>query len=218
MAGHGAIIFVGGDSPHSSLSAHLPGDAHVIAADSGWEHAVRMGLTPNDLVGDMDSIHPVHLEQARNLGACVIEHPRDKDFTDTEIALRRAVEAGCDHITVVSGGGDRFDHLLSMVHAMSDINLPLVAYVGTTRIEFVRPSRDLVVAAGPARTISLVPIGGDAIGVTTSGLRWNLEDDTLRSAASRGVSNEPTHESVTVSVAEGTVAVLQPHFTGENKT
>lgn len=212
MAHARAIIFIGGDAPSADLARpHIDG-AMVIAADSGWEHAVAAGAVPHLLVGDMDSIREAHLADARRLGVDIVEHPRDKDRTDLEIALVAARGAGARTVHVVSGGGDRFDHVLAMVHSIAAHadDADVSAQVGTSRIDILTPRVHLTFGTVPGDTVSLVPLGGHAKGVTTRGLKWELDRDTLRSFESRGVSNVATTDRVRISVRTGVVAVIRP--------
>ena len=119
MATSHTLIFIGGDPPHPNVRQHLPTDAYIIAADSGYAHAIAMGFVPNELVGDMDSILAVDLTDAHDSNVLITEYPTDKDLTDTEIAIASALARQSTHITVVSGGGDRFDHVLGMVHSLA---------------------------------------------------------------------------------------------------
>ena len=104
MAETPAVIFIGGDAPHPTIVDTLPRDSFVIAADSGWEHAINSGFIPHVLVGDMDSISPSHLQQARELDVHIIEHHPDKDFTDFEIALALAADHHHHNVHLVSRG------------------------------------------------------------------------------------------------------------------
>ena len=212
MAEKPALIFIGGDAPHPRILDLLPRDAFVIAADSGWEHAVNSGFTPHVLIGDMDSISPAHLQQARDMNVHIIEHHADKDFTDTELALELAANHHHHSIHLVSGGGDRFDHLLALVHSLAPHagDISLTAHVGSSRIHIIQPGHGLMFGATPGQTISLIPLGGAAKGVTTTGLKWNLTKDTLRPFASRGVSNVATDSTVTLAVRKGHLAVIIP--------
>ena len=212
MAHESAIIYIGGDGPdHSLAHPHLDG-ALVIAADSGWEHAIAAGAQPSLLVGDMDSIRADHLADARARGTIIVEHPRDKDLTDLEIALDAARDAGARRVHVVSGGGDRFDHLLAMVHSLAARadDATVTAQIGGSRIHILTPRLHVTFPASPGDTVSLVPLGGRAKGVSTRGLRWELRRDTLRPFESRGVSNVATHDEVRVSVRTGVVAIIRP--------
>lgn len=207
-----ATVFVGGFAPHARALDEAIGDSLVIAADSGWEHAVASGRRPHVLVGDMDSISPAHLADAIALGTEVIEHPVEKDETDTELALALAVRRGARHITVIAGGGDRPDHVFAMLHSITS---PLLAgitvdgWLSGTRFRVCTVSTPAGLRTHDGDTVSLLPVGGPAE-VTTTGLRWLLSHETLVAHASRGVSNVATGPC-TVTVHNGTlIAFITP--------
>ena len=213
MATRHTLIFIGGDPPHPNVRQHLPADAFIIAADSGYAHAIAMGFVPSELVGDMDSITAVDLSDARDSNILISQFPTDKDLTDTEIAITSAIARQSTHITVVSGGGDRFDHVLGMVHSLASCALTVdtTLLIGTARVSYTTYTKEFRITTQPGDTISLIPIGGAAT-VTTTGLQWELDNDTLQSFASRGVSNIATGESVSISVTDGSLAVIEPFF------
>jgi thiamine pyrophosphokinase len=213
MASSHTLIFIGGDPPHPKVRQHLPADAFVIAADSGYAHAIAMGLAPNELVGDMDSITSVDLTDARDSNILITEYPSDKDLTDTEIAIASAIARRSSHVTVVSGGGDRFDHVLGMVHSLASCarTVDTTLLIGTARVSYVSYTKEFQLDTQPGDIVSLIPLGGDNT-VTTTGLQWELDHDTLQSFASRGVSNIATSESVSISVTDGVLAVIEPFF------
>ena len=213
MASGHTLIFIGGDPPHPNMRQHLPVDAHVIAADSGYAHAIAMGFVPHELVGDMDSITAVDLTDARDSNILISQFSADKDLTDTEIAIASAIARHSIHITVVSGGGDRFDHVLAMVHSLASCagTIDTTLLIGTTRVSYVSFTKKFTIETQAGDIVSLIPIGGAAT-VTTTGLQWELNSDTLQSFASRGVSNIATGESITISVTDGLLAVIEPFF------
>jgi thiamine pyrophosphokinase len=213
MASGHTLIFIGGDPPHPNVRQHLSTDAHVIAADSGYAHAIAMGFVPNELVGDMDSITAVDLTDARDSNILISQFSADKDLTDTEIAIASAIARHSTHITVVSGGGDRFDHVLAMVHSLASCAgaIDTTLLIGTARVSYVTFTQKFTIETQAGDIVSLIPIGGAAT-VTTTGLQWELNSDTLQSFASRGVSNIATGESITISVTDGLLAVIEPFF------
>ncbi|MEI6299112.1 MAG: thiamine diphosphokinase [Actinomycetota bacterium] len=213
MASSHTLIFIGGDPPHPNVRQHLSTDAYVIAADSGYAHAIAMGFTPNELVGDMDSITPVDLSDARDSNVQITQYPANKDLTDTEIAIASALKHDSSQITMVSGGGDRFDHVLGMVHSLASCAGTIHAslFIGTARVSYATYTREFQLPAQAGNIVSLLPIGGDAT-VTTTGLQWELTNDTLQSFASRGVSNIAKGTSVSISVTDGCLAVIEPFF------
>lgn len=221
MAHRHAIIFIGGDAPHEhanhtsraivtgadSAAASTTGvTALVIAADSGWEHAVGAGHTPDILVGDMDSISAGHLADARAARTEIIEQPADKDETDTEIALATAVSRGATHITVIAGGGDRPDHVFAMLHSLSSPGLAparIDGHLGASRFHVCRAGAPVDIHTQPGDTVSLLPVGGDAV-VSADNLKWPLVRGTLHAHESRGISNVATGR-VDIAVHQGTL-------------
>jgi thiamine pyrophosphokinase len=210
--GH-TLIFTGGDGPHSLVFPHLPSDAFIIAADSGYEHAVSSGHQPHLLVGDMDSISAAHLADARVLGIEIEEHQSNKDLTDTELAVTAALERGATAITIVAGGGDRFDHVIGLLHSLASFSPRALTtvFIGTARITFTSPGDLRTITTTVNDTVSLIPLGGDVV-VSTTGLQWNLMNETLRAFASRGVSNRAIHATITVHATAGILAIIQPFF------
>ena len=208
-----SLIFIGGDAPNKNVVAHLPADVFVIAADSGYEHALAFGFTPHVLVGDLDSISPHHLADARHRNIDIIEHPIHKDHTDTEIALHLAQTRTSASITIVSGGGDRFDHVLAMMHSVAHqaTETPTRAYINTARIDYFAGPIAASVHTNTGATISLIPIGGD-VHLSSLGLQWNLQNETLNAFASRGVSNTAIENDIHLEISLGTIAVIQPHY------
>lgn len=210
-----AVVILGGDSPPFD-SVPAATDALIIAADSGWDHALSLGLSPHVLVGDLDSISSTSLNDARQTDTLIVEHPRDKDATDAELALSIAADHGVSSIHVISGGGDRLDHVLGALHILAAPALRGVhtmCTTGCTHIHVVTSHRRETFDVITGETVSLIPIGGDVHVSTTDGLRWPLQDEVLTAFSSRGVSNVAVSNSVTVTVASGVLFVIRPgHF------
>jgi thiamine pyrophosphokinase len=206
-----AVVFAGGDpSRHEDLTGLSP-EALVIAADSGAVHAVALGWPVHLLVGDLDSVPPSLVEHLEAAGTEVRRHPRAKNHTDLALALTLATEAGVSRVTVVGGHGGRLDHLLANILLLGSEHwaaLDVDARMGPSRVTIVRRHRELV--GGPGDLVSLVALGGDVEGVTTSGLLFPLQDATLAAGTSQGVSNEMTGPRAAVTVRSGVLAAIQP--------
>jgi thiamine pyrophosphokinase len=208
---------IGGDPLHAGVADRLPADAFVIAADSGYDHAVAAGLRPQLLVGDLDSISDSGQAAARVAGVPIDAHPADKDATDTELALDRAlgyVGPG-GSVTIVGGGGDRLDHLLASILVLAQPRFvacaELAAWVGPALVRVLHAPRTIELPAlATGTTLSLLPIG-DVEGVSTAGLRWPLAAEPLPSGTSRGVSNLASGGPATVAATRGVLAVVLPH-------
>ncbi|NLD72229.1 MAG: thiamine diphosphokinase [Chloroflexi bacterium] len=181
----------------------------VIAADGGanWLHA--RGLGAHLLVGDLDSITP-EAQAALVAGGCrVLEHPRRKDETDTELALLEAVARGARRITLIGASGNRIDHTLGniLLLAMPALEgIQTTIYDGHSYLSLVR--REATVRGRAGDVVSLLPIGGDAEGVTTDGLEYPLRGETLRMGPARGISNVLAGREGRVAVAQGCLLMV----------
>jgi thiamine pyrophosphokinase len=205
------LVFAGGDPVDLRWRDALPLDARIIAADSGLEHVQALGRHADLVVGDLDSVSPVALERAIAAGTEVEEHPADKDATDLELALAAAKRAGATRVTVLGAGGGRFDHFLANVllfAAPEWATFELHALIGDAHAVIVRS--DIEVRGAIGSILGLLPVGGPATGIRTTGLRWALTDDVLAPGSTRGVSNEMTAPIATVSLATGVLLAVQP--------
>ena len=210
------VVLAGGDDVDDALAAHLPAEALVVAADSGLELAAPLGLTVDRIVGDLDSVDPDLLAEARSAGIPVDEYPQDKDRTDLAIALDTALEHAPDRIVVVGGHGGRLDHLLgnaALIASSTYEDVEVVALMGTARVTVLRGRPDPVATALTGKVgelVSLLPFHGEVTGVTTRGLRFPLDDAALPAGSSLGVSNEFAAPHASVSVRSGALLAVQP--------
>lgn len=203
------LILAGGDPLPSSVVAEIPSKALVIAADSGLDHALALGLDVHLRVGDFDSVSEAAMD--RYAAAPEERWPADKDATDLEIAMDAAMQRGADRVLVVGGHGGRLDHLLgnaALIASPRYATIEVSWLAGTSRVTVVRRRAEIRGRRG--ELVSLIPTGGDAGGVSTSGLRWDLEDAVLPFGTSRGVSNVMTDEVAPIRVESGTLLVVQP--------
>ncbi len=218
------LVVADGDVPaRADLDAAWPGWADgvtaVVAADGGYARAAAVGFRPDVLVGDLDSLAADQAAAAEASGAEVRRFPPDKDESDTELALAEAIGLGATRITVLGAfGGPRLDHALA--------NLWLLAHpqlAGADVVLLDAGARACLVAAPgpdggpvtrhlpgrPGATVSLLPFGGDADGVTTNGLRYALRDEPLRSGPARGLSNVRLGSDATVTLRRGRLLVVE---------
>jgi thiamine pyrophosphokinase len=217
-----SVIVIGGHPPDSRILGVLPSRHRVICADSGLDHALRLGLTPDVVIGDMDSVDHSSLAKARAMDCTIIEHSVDKDFTDTELALEYAIRIGSRDITLVWGGGDRIDHVLGVIAALGHDHLAALdsvrAWIATDRIDVVHAGRNLVTDNAVDTTISLITLGTRNAVVTTRGLKWDLNAGTLTGDRARGVSNLVVSSPCSIHCQSGTLAVISPGYLSDRAT
>lgn len=200
-------MFAGGDAPLPQATRRIPSGAFVIAADSGLDHAHRLGFEADLLVGDLDS---VSLDASdRHVGE-VDRYSEDKDYTDLELAVEAAV-ARAHLVLVVGGHGGRLDHLLANAELLADHRWSAARIVWLAGEDLVTVVRNRESLHGtPGDLVSLIPLSGHAIGVTTRGLQWSLTDATLAAGSTRGVSNRLLEETAHISVRQGVLLAVQP--------
>jgi len=208
-----ALIFAGGNAPLPHLSKFLPQAQWRIAADSGLDHALALGVTPDVVVGDSDSVSNQALALAHSLDIEFISAPTDKDFTDTELALSHAVHLGAQKIVVVSAGGGRFDHahgLLASLFHPEWAHIHIEAFIDTAHVFALHGPSSLHIEGKQNSLVALHAMNGIAHGISTEGLRWQLRNESLAPWVSRGVSNELTGTSGDISLQSGALLVVQP--------
>lgn len=214
----GALVLAGGD-PLASAQRHLlPAADLVVAADSGLHEARDLGVHVDVVVGDFDSADPAAVAAARQAGAVIERHSAVKDATDLELAIDAAVARGAARVTVVGGSGGRLDHFLANVAVLASPRFAEVAVdalFSDARVVVLQGGRAPVPVAGPAGSlVTLLPVGGDGRGITTSGLEYPLHHEDLAAGTSRGVSNLRGSGRASVGLDAGTLLLIQP-FGGE---
>jgi thiamine pyrophosphokinase len=203
-----AIVFAAAPvAPNARLRSRLAAlpQPHVIAADAGAATALAFGFTPDLVIGDFDSI------DSETLGPLKLERfPRDKDLTDGELAVERALQLDVSEIFLVGFlGGPRLDQALANILLLTALEVPAILLDEQNECVVVR--HDHTWTAEPNEVISLIPVSETVEGVTTEGLRWPLRGETLTRGQTRGISNEPTATEVRVRVASGTLLITR-HF------
>lgn len=204
-------ITPGPADPAGAAAVGLPSPDLVIAADSGWYTARCHGIVPHELIGDLDSIGPDDIDEAIRLGVEVHRFPSDKDATDLELAVDRAVAQGAEHVVVIGPGGGRLDHQLGELLLLASprlADLVIDARLGRAWVHRVRGG-PRTIRGRPGAGLSILAIAGPAT-VTTTGLRWQLSAEQLDPGSTRGISNEFEHDTATVGTEHGTVLVIVP--------
>ena len=175
----------------------------VIAADGGVKHTEKLGLTPDVILGDFDSLGFVPE------GAAVF--PVEKDDTDAMLAIRRGLGRGYRRFVIYGGlDGDRLDHTLANFQALQYLadREAVGCLVGRKYLVTVVKDGRLSFPAEAKGILSLFCLGPDARGVTLRGVKYPLEDGSLSSGFPLGVSNHFVGEKAEISVKNGSLLVL----------
>jgi thiamine pyrophosphokinase len=207
-----AIIVAGGQAGGDGGWRQWVGEGDwIIGADGGAAQALAWGLVPHLVIGDMDSLSGEARAALEAQGSRFVVHPRAKDETDLELALTHAAQQGAREIVVLGALGGRLDHTVAnvLLLALPQLDGLVVRIAGDGgNALLVRGGGEATLEGRPGDLVSLLPLGGDAHGVTTAGLTWPLAGDTLRFGFSRGVSNEMTAPVARIAVQEGYLLVV----------
>ncbi len=181
----------------------------IVAADGGAASAIAHGWWPHLLVGDLDSAPPEVQAAVLEHGGRIVRYPARKDETDTELALRAALESGAEEVLLIGAAGNRLDHTLANVLLLAlpeaaQVRLTILA--GKQRLFLIRDAAEI--RGQPGDLVSLLPIGGDASGIWTTGLEYPLADGTLPLGTPRGVSNVLCEPRATVRVQKGLLLAI----------
>jgi thiamine pyrophosphokinase len=223
-AGRRALVLADGDvAARTRLDDAWPGWSEgidlVVAADGGARHAAGLGLTVGRWVGDGDSVAAGDLERLRAAGTPIELSSRDKEESDTELAVVAAAEMGADEITILGAfGGPRLDHGLANVALLAHpvlIGRSALLLSAEARVRMVRapgPDGGPVTAELSGRVgdlVSILPFGVDGEHLSTSGLRYPLFDEKLVVGSARGLSNVRLEPDAVLVVGSGLLLIIE---------
>ena len=178
----------------------------IIAADAGYHHLEKIGLLPDVLLGDFDTIGTIPKHK------CIVKFPKEKDFTDTELSLMHGIDKGYKKFVICGAlGGKRLEHTLG--------NLSLAASYAEKGYDITLTDGNYIAKAlhnasatfdeNETGFISVFSISGKAIGVSIEGLKYALTDATLDcSNPTLCISNEFIGKKANISVKDGTIIII----------
>ena len=185
---------------------------YFIASDAGMHFFEWAHITPQDIVGDFDSADVNELQKFRQDPQVQfhVYNPK-KDYVDTELALRLAIDRDSSEIHILGGTGTRLDHVLGTVHVLGLAlvqNIPCFLVDAYNRVRLVGAGRiEMKKAEQFGQYVSLIPLTTQVRGVTLSGFLYPLNDGTFDIFRSLGISNEIVQETAVIEITDG-IAVL----------
>jgi len=207
-----AVILANGHLPDPEAARrHIQAADRLICADGGTQHAIQLGLVPDVVVGDLDSIDAPTRARLEAAGVRLVAHPARKDKTDLELALGLAVAEGAAQVDLLATLGGRLDQSLANLLLLAQ---PEWATVSVRVIEgretawVVRGGQTARLAGNAGDTLSLVPLTPKVSGVNLTGVEWPLVDATLQLGSTWTISNALAERVARLEVAEGLVLVV----------
>ncbi len=205
------MIIANGDvSGLEGLLSRCSKDVYIICADGAARYLVAIGLVPNLLVGDFDSIAPEDLEWMKERNVNLRQFPVQKDSTDSELALEYALALKPHCITLLGGIGSRWDHSLSNILFLDrlrrqGIKARLINETGQLTITDSR----LEIEGEPGEIVSIIPLSELAEGVTLKGLEYPLTNHDIPRGSSLGISNRLLEHRGLITLKKGVLLVYQ---------
>lgn len=201
------ICYIVGAGEKSGLAFKPFENDMVIAVDGGFGYLVEMGLEPDLVIGDFDSLG--YIPEHKN----VIRLKKEKDDTDMLSAVKEGMKEGYDTFYLYCGMGGRIDHTLA--------NIQLLAYLSQNgKKGFLIDEKNILTAvtdgsidfpSGHKGYISVFSYSEKCVGVYLKGLKYELDNSEITNTFPIGVSNEFTEESASISVKDGTLIVVFPN-------
>ena len=204
------VIFANGELPDLERARRLlRNDDYLICADGGTRHTRALGIQPDLVIGDLDSAEQEQLQVLQDANVPIERFPHDKNETDLELAINRAVGLQPDQILILGALGGRLDQTLGNITLLTDPRLAELNVKLDDGLEEAFICRQTVQVHGSAGDlVSLIPWGGPVSGIRTRDLKWPLNDETLYPDKTRGISNEMLGETASILIASGLLLVV----------
>lgn len=182
----------------------------IICADGGAEYAYRCGIIPNYLIGDFDSIDRNIFEYFKAQKTEIIRFSSEKDYTDTEICVKKALELNCNEICILAGIGGRMDHSLGNIGLLHIISAKgSRGYIASEDCYIYLCNREISIKGNIGDVVSILPFKADAHGVTLKGLKYPLNDAYIEFGLPIGLSNEMLENECNISIKNGELLVIK---------
>lgn len=203
----GYIIINGNLSVVPLLKEKIGINDLLVCADGAAEHIFKQQLIPDVIIGDLDSIPPEIEIFYKKKEVTFIRYPREKDYTDTELAVKYAINNGAEELVICGLLGDRLDHVLANIFYLAKIaqKRPCCILEQNSSLYIID---DLIELKGDVGDeLSLIPLR-NCKGVKTTGLYYPLHTENLQLGSTRGISNVFIRNEITVEIMSGTLLVV----------
>lgn len=183
----------------------------IICANGGLAHALKMGLKPALVVGDLDSLLPAQKKIVSEKKIKLLRHPAGEDSSDLELALDYGLAVKPKEIIILGAlGGKRLDHLLANLFLLAKpLKEKIPAKIADCKIEAGLYDENFKIKGSPGDYLSLFALSATVENVVTEGLKYPLKGEALKFSSSLGLSNEFVQNLATVSFHKGLILAIK---------
>lgn len=198
-----AVLIANGTfSDYERLKGYIEPEDVIICADGGYDHARKLSVMPDVVIGDMDSVKSASIEAEE------VVYPAKKDLTDSEIVVEYALRKGYRDLLLLGFIGTRMDHTLTNLFMLSkfpDANMLMVDEHNEIRLA----RKENIIAGKKGDLVSVIPLKGQLSGVTVENLEYPLHRETLYFGEGRGVSNVMTGDCCRITIDSGLGLIIK---------
>lgn len=203
------IIVSGGNIGNEGLALLKEASSiysNIIAVDKGLEALNKLNIIPNYMIGDWDSIEKDILKKYEiNKKIKMIKLNPEKDYTDTHMALKLAINIGSTNITIIGGTGTRIDHMIGNIHILKEaMEKGISCKIIDENNEIQLINKDVQILKDKKyKYISLIPLTDKVEGITLKGFKYSLTKESLTIGQSLGISNEQIEDIAKIEIDNG---------------
>lgn len=204
------IVSNGSINDYSYYTKYFENADLILCVDGAASHMMSFDIKPDILLGDFDSITNTDYEYFSDNGVEILRFPKEKDMSDTELAIQIALDRGCTAFVLIGSLGTRADHSMSNIFLLKQLLDSGASGIIVDEHNEITLIKDKInIAREENLRVSLLPITGSIEGVTTKGLYYPLCDATLEMGSTWGISNEFTLDEAEVSIKNGLMLVIK---------
>ena len=183
----------------------------IIGADGGCNHLYKMNITPNYIIGDLDSINNDLVDYYKSKEVIFKTYPSHKDETDSEICIYLAKELKAKEIDFYGSLGGRIDHTLAnigLMHYVRKMDIKPRIITSEEEITIIK-NEEVILQGKKGDTVSVIPIMTDANNVTLKKLEYPLNNAKMGYLSSLGISNVMLDNECSIKIEDGYALIIR---------
>lgn len=203
------LIISGGNLDSGFVKNHINKNKYnnIIAVDKGLEVLDQLNINPNYIIGDFDSVSK---EIIKKYNENIIKLNKEKDFTDTHIALKLAIKIKSNNIVILGGIGTRIDHTMGNIHILKEaleqnVNCRII---NENNMIFLIDKKTIIKKDDNFKYVSIIPLTTTAEKIIMQGFKYTLNKANLKIGQSIGISNEQISEQAMITLEKGILIVI----------